>query len=460
MAEAIAATDKRTAALPGADALFSFLDGLRRDGYRIDARNIAAAQCLLADANAEGADSAAARRIKFRLAPIIAKSASEQQDFYRRFDAWHREPATLRPRAPGNKSTTGPAIEAVKRDLRRWVIAGAVVVFLALAGSVTWYFWPPQETVVVEPPPPPTPPERGRAYDLPQERFTATRKRVSSLYDAARIAVAAAPLLALAAWLALRWRRRLLLLSRGFAQGGAELAGMPLPLTTSEVLFAGPELRASAHDLRKHRYLPTRELNAYRTVDATARQAGLFTPIYRERRQLPEYVFLIEENGANDHLARLFDVAIDRLRHEQVVIQRYYFHTDPRQLQADDRDRSIVSLAELAARTDDHRLFVIASADGFFHPLSGEVENWVQRLQPWQSRMMLSTRSLEQWTLAELRLLEEGFSLATAEASGFAAAGEKVAVGDDSAELLEGVLVAPEPARGPADIATSSYSKL
>ena len=29
---------------------------------------------------------------------------------------------------------------------------------------------------------------------------------------------------------------------------------------------------------------------------------------------------------------------------------------------------------------------------------------------------MLSTRPLEQWTVAELRLLEEGFSLATAEA--------------------------------------------
>jgi hypothetical protein len=184
--------------------------------------------------------------------------------------------------------------------------------------------------------------------------------------------------------------------SRGVEDVPIAIAG---GLKLSDVLFTGPELRASAHDLRKHRYLPTRKLDAWRTVDATARRTGLFTPVYRERPQLPEYVFLIEQNGTNDHLARLFDLAVDRLRDEHVEIQRFYFHTDPRQVQADDREHSTVPLAELAARTDDHRLFIIATADGFFHPLTGEVESWVQRLEPWRSRTMLSTRPLEQWVL-------------------------------------------------------------
>lgn len=141
-------------------AFFAFLNGLRRDGYRIDARHIAAAQCLLAGARAEGADSPAARRIKFRLAPLIAKSASEQQDFYRRFDNWQRDLALLR-RPPGNTPATGPAIEATKHDQRRWVIAGALTVFLAFSGSNLVFLATARETVVIEPPPPAAPPERG-----------------------------------------------------------------------------------------------------------------------------------------------------------------------------------------------------------------------------------------------------------------------------------------------------------
>jgi hypothetical protein len=426
MAEATARIEAGSAALPSAEALFLFLDDLRREGYRIDARHIAAAQWLLAEAHAEGAESLAARRIKFRLAPLIAKSPSQQQDFYRRFDTWQDAPEVASRTEPDAPTATGPAREVVKRDPRRWIIGGTLATFLAFAVLATWYFWPPQP---------------GKAVDLPQERFEITEQVVFPFYAGLKAALAAAPLFAFAAWFLVRWRRRMLLISRGVVLGDAALGSVRLPLKLSDVLFTGPELRASAHGLRKHRHLLTHKLDARRTVDTTARRAGLFTPIYCERPQLPEYVFLIEQNGSNDHLACLFDLAVNRLRDEQVEIQSFYFHTDPRQVQAD--DRSAIPLAELAARTDDHRLFVIATADGFFHPLTGEVEGWVQRLESWRSRTLLSTRPLEQWTMAELRLLEQGFSLATAEASGFAAAGEKIAAGAEEAELLEGVLVMP-----------------
>ena len=114
-----------------------------------------------------------------------------------------------------------------------------------------------------------------------------------------------------------------------------------------------------------------------------------------------------------------------------MFIQRYYFHTDPRQVQADDAERTPVPLADLLTRTHDHRLFVITTADGFFHPLTGEVEGWVRRLDPWRSRTMLRHPAAGAVDDGRKRLLEEGFSLATAEASGFAAAGEKIAAGTD-----------------------------
>lgn len=256
----------------------------------------------------------------------------------------------------------------------------------------------------------------------------------------------ALPILAFGTLLLLRWRNGAGWLFSGSAIN-PELATIPLPTKFSEALFNGGEFRRGAQQLRKQHYRLTSQLHVQKTVDVCAARAGLFCPIYRERPQSPEYVFLIEQHGINDHLARLFDLAVERLRSENVFIQRYYFHTDPRQVQADDAERTVVALPDLIARTYDHCLFVLATGDGFFHPLSGEVESWVKRLQPWRSRTMLSTRPLEQWTVAELRLLEEGFSLATAQESGFVAAGEKIASGDYTPELLEGVVVIPLPAR-------------
>ncbi|MBF0334574.1 MAG: hypothetical protein HQL40_13170 [Alphaproteobacteria bacterium] len=49
---------------------------------------------------------------------------------------------------------------------------------------------------------------------------------------------------------------------------------------------------------------------------------------------------------------------------------------------------------------------------------------------------MLSTRPPSQWDSAELKLLDEGFSLATARTSGLAAAAAKLAVHDERGGLL------------------------
>ncbi|MBF0334573.1 MAG: hypothetical protein HQL40_13165, partial [Alphaproteobacteria bacterium] len=141
-------------------------------------------------------------------------------------------------------------------------------------------------------------------------------------------------------WAVVRWKRRMLWLARDRDRLGRDPATtVRFPLRVDDVLYGGPMVRESARKLRHHEALPSRRIDAVRTVDATARRAGMITPVFRHTIRVPDYVFLIEQNSGNDHLARLFDVAVDRLRHEHVSIERYYFRGDPRQLQDDGPER-------------------------------------------------------------------------------------------------------------------------
>jgi len=75
------------ATLPTPEQLELFLHSLRQAEFRLDPDQMAGAQKILLLAHAETDDGLAARRLKTMLAPIAARSSTQQADFYRRFDA-------------------------------------------------------------------------------------------------------------------------------------------------------------------------------------------------------------------------------------------------------------------------------------------------------------------------------------------------------------------------------------
>ena len=438
------------AALPTPGELAAFFGELRQAGYRWDPRQLSAAERLLlmAHSTEQPPDPA---RLKTLLAPVFVNSPAQQADFYARFEAWLA-------RRGGGPVGIEPDATLSERDVRRerrwrWrLVAGAGVLLVAI-GVGTWSWLTVEEKLepgvsgVTETPPaaqPPAPETPTAAPAKPKDNTVyLIEDKPRPFWAAMQTVLTALPLLALLVWIGISWTRRRLWLERWTSGTVPELDRLRLP-RSSRGLFGAPGFRFTAQNLRRHRRVPATGLDIRKTIEATVAQAGLFTPIGTERPLTPEYLFLVDEMAADDHVARLADEALNRLEDEGVAVERCYYSRDPRVCFHDDERRTPVVLSELAGRTAGRRLVVIGTADGFFHPVSGRLEKWVSGLAAWPGRVMMSPRPLRHWSMNELALLEDGFSLATTTPKGFGALGDYVSTVEEASggELLEGTLVA------------------
>jgi hypothetical protein len=435
--------------LPTTEQLQRLLDSLRDARFKFGPDQIAGAEKILLLAHAEADDGLAARRLKTMLAPIFARTPTQQADFYRRFDTLMAEiaPAPVAARLPQTALASGASVAgagaAAKRTRSRLAVitASVAALFLGVAGGL-WLLRPPP------PPPPPAPPVPNPTIATVTARIEPAVFVTATFYrrEGFRLAEGGAmalPLLLFAGWMAWRWRRRLLWLERHPGVRDADPAVVRLP-ERHQPLFRAAELTAIARDLRRHLRVPSRDLDVDRTIPETLDAGGSFTPVWQTVPRSPSYLFLIERESAHDHVAGILDRAVDRFVGEQVAVERYHFRDDPSWLTGDDRRPGSEAIADIAARHGDHRLVVLAAGDGFFEPLNDRLLPRVaEALAQWTPRAVLSTKPIESWSWRELALIDQGgFDLATASHSGLRAlAGRAAGEPDRPAEMLEGVVV-------------------
>jgi formylglycine-generating enzyme required for sulfatase activity len=437
-------------ALPTSGQLDLFLDSLRRAQFKIGPDEIAGAHKILLLAHAEADGGLAARRLKTMLAPIVVRTPTQQADFYRRFDALMTGIApsrTIDPVQEEGRTGDRPVIAARHTSTRgRWRLPVSATVGAALlltAAVALWLLWPPPPPVPL--PSSETPGSSIATVTVPVQQSQFTTATLSRLpgYQAARAGLILLPLLGFAGWIAWRWRRRSLWLERNAGVQDADPAVLRLP-ETQQPLFPAAELTAIALDLRRHLPVPSRDLDIDRTIPETLNAGGSFTPVWQTLPRSPSYLFLIEKESAHDHVSGILDQAVDRLRTENVEIERYHFRGDPRWVSCDDTSHGIEPIVEIAARYGDHRLVVLTGGDGFFEPLTDRLDTGVeQALTQWAPRAVLSTKPISTWSWRELALIDQGgFNLATASHSGLRALADRAAAEPDRpAEMLEGVVV-------------------
>ena len=174
-------------------------------------------------------------------------------------------------------------------------------------------------------------------------------------------------------------------------------------------LFSGLSVFKLARGLRQRYEVPSAHLHLPATVRETVHRGGAFTPRFRTRKEVPEYLALIDRSSFNDHQARYFEELLLQLKKEDVYIKHYYFDGDPRlctphNTRRQGRRKGIprrwnkpVPLLALPRRHPNHRLLLFADTNILFNAVTGDRQGWVDLLLPWEKRALITPASETHW---------------------------------------------------------------
>ena len=173
---------------------------------------------------------------------------------------------------------------------------------------------------------------------------------------------------------------------------------------TQEVLYPDVSLHYISERLRRRKEVPSPQLDITNTVHASVVQGGAFTPVFGSRKEVPEYLALINRKTFGDHQAEGIDGLLDVFIENQVFLKRYYFDGDPRICFPEEDEEKPSTLPELLRRFNSHRLLIFSEASNFFSPVTGEREPWTDWLMHWEERALLTPEVPELWSHREDQL--------------------------------------------------------
>ncbi|MGA1131139.1 MAG: formylglycine-generating enzyme family protein [Prochlorotrichaceae cyanobacterium] len=422
------------------DVLSSFLDDLREAGYNIGVEQYIAVQdlilALVAQEQAQRSIASAKpledpEQLRSLLGPIVCSSATEQADFQDRFDRW----LTLMPRP---RKATEPDAEQqrakqVQQDLQQinkrsrrlwWGIAVTLLVlfFIGLlfpapgnlpteapdsspSSSPTIAPSPQDNSPALVAPDPITSPV---PVPLPSTDPIAPAPDPPEILPSWQVTLGIFSLLSLSTiliWeLWWNWQIRLFLQRHATTQQ-PQLQDVSLPMA-DHALFPPLAFLHIAQRFRQRVPILSNQLAVAPTIAKTLQKGGWFTPVYRYRQVLPEYLILIDRASYRDHQARWIDEMVDRLAEHDVLVDRFYFDGSPQICFSILPANRPCTLQDLTHDYPDHQLLVFAPAENLFNPMTGELELWVERLTTWSDRAILTPKPSGQWGYPEIALAE------------------------------------------------------
>ncbi len=153
--------------------------------------------------------------------------------------------------------------------------------------------------------------------------------------------------------------------------------------------------------LRRHQEEETPRIDPRRTIRASIRKGGYFTPVRASRPETPQYLFLVEERHRHDHLGRMLSEWIAALRDHGVTVDEFRFQDSPEfayhapeqaeTANAPDFVPQLVPLRDLSVRYARHRLVLFGQDLEPLDPYTGEGEPWTELLDQWETHRAVLT---------------------------------------------------------------------
>ncbi len=465
---------------PDPDSVIAFLDDLRNKGYQIGVAQYIAAQKLLVAlvTHDEVAETDVNERFKRMLGPLVCTSPEEQADFHRRYDQKFgtfpspAQAAQATPAASALEQQLGQAEQAMRRLPRLKIAAiGVLIVVLVLLGveyhspraitgivpsvptgvtatstpTPTLTLQPTTATAVGGATSTPTPTRQpttatvaGGATSTPTPTPTPTDTSPSGAGDTGSAGI---PMtwfwiglsfpLVLLVWLVYRIRQNELILERQATRDQPQTTQLPIRGFEGSILEP-MVLFTTARNMRRRVPVLSNELDIPKTLASSLERGGWFTPVYRYRQVMPEYLILVDRTSHRDHQAQFVKHMLDDLKDNAVYTQVYLFDGDPRICFHAEGKEPPCTLEDLTHRYADHRLILFSDGSGLFSPMTGEQEAWTMLFETWHERTLMTPVFVDQWGYQE-HVLQNEFVLLPATADGLSHLTDAFYQGDTAA---------------------------
>lgn len=155
--------------------------------------------------------------------------------------------------------------------------------------------------------------------------------------------------------------------------------------------------------MKKREVAGVSQLDLHATIHATVQQSGLLSPIYKSKTRPSEYLLLIDRRSSKNHQAQLFDTLYKKMRKEEVLAERFFYDHDPRVCWNEQYPRGL-GLPDLLVKFPSHQVLVFGTGYAFLNKRSGKLSKWVQILEGWEKKALITPRQTDSWGLKESQL--------------------------------------------------------
>ena len=186
------------------------------------------------------------------------------------------------------------------------------------------------------------------------------------------------------------------------AKGGS----VTLPFQNKNYLpLPEPELAEVARMMRKRINDDATFLDVNKTISKAILNAGFIEPVASSLTQQSEYLVLIDENNTNNQQVKLFDYLLDLLAKQNVFIDRYYYHIEPK-LCYNVNQPDGISLEKLSEKYPEHVLLIFGNAYQLIYQLYPVIDNsYLQLINRWQYKAVVTPVSYLDWGNKERKTL-------------------------------------------------------
>jgi hypothetical protein len=159
-------------------------------------------------------------------------------------------------------------------------------------------------------------------------------------------------------------------------------------------------------------------LDIPKTITATTHAVGFPVLKFKQSSRPSEYLVLIDKKGIHNQQAALFEQLIDSLKNEDVYIDKFFYHTDPR-ICWNKEFTDGLTLQQLHEKYPKHRLVVFGDGAYMVNPFEVKLINGVESsFKKWKERVIFTPVAFADWGYKEYLLNAELFIVLPADTAG------------------------------------------